>query len=53
MLTCYSCKYLCQSLGVDACLRFDEPGGEYQGTVLVSDPPEPLYEDCWTAGEVR
>lgn len=49
--TCYGCRHLLQSgAGINVCLRFDHDG-ELQGTTLRSDPPEPLYGDCYTEGE--
>ena len=45
--TCYGCRYLCQSGdSTNGCLRFDYDG-EFQGTTLRDDPPEPLYSDCF------
>ena len=29
------------------CVRFDHDGPQ-QGTMLRDDPPEPLYEDCYS-----
>lgn len=47
MNVCYGCRYLVQSLGANACVRFDHDGPQ-QGTMLRDDPPEPLYEDCYS-----
>ena len=30
-----------------SCVRFDHDGPQ-QGTMLRDDPPEPLYEDCYS-----
>lgn len=50
---CYGCRYLCQGGdGVNACLRFDH-GGELQGTILRDDPPQPIYDDCYTPTQER
>ena len=47
MNVCYGCRYLVQSLGANGCVRFDHDGPQ-QGTMLRDDPPEPLYEDCYS-----
>jgi hypothetical protein len=45
--TCYGCWYLLQAGSDNVCLRFDHDG-HMQGTVLFDDPPEPIYDDCYS-----